>query len=94
MDYLMLYRPIQCMRDGLEPDIDVYDLASWSVVAELSEIVPRKGFTPDFPSNFRPIKGTIKWRGWLRRNSSSSCRGYWGDFVSQFGSFPLELLDL
>src|SRR5215213_10019888 len=25
MDYLMCYRLIQCMREGLEPDIDVYD---------------------------------------------------------------------
>ena len=59
------------MRDGLEPDIDVYDLASWSVVAELSEIVPRKGFTPDFPSKFRPIEGRIKWRVGLVSDTSS-----------------------
>jgi hypothetical protein len=25
---------------------------------------------------------------------SLGCRGYWADFVSQLGSFPLELLDL
>jgi len=32
----MLYRLVQCMREGLEPDIDVYDAASWSAVAGLS----------------------------------------------------------
>ena len=30
MDYLMLLRLVQCMREGLEPDIDVYDAASWT----------------------------------------------------------------
>jgi hypothetical protein len=28
MDYIMLYRLIQCMRDGLVPDMDVYDAAA------------------------------------------------------------------
>ena len=33
--------------------------------------VPRKGFTSDFPSNFRPIKGRIKWRVWLVSDTRS-----------------------
>lgn len=37
MDYLMCYRLVQCMREGLVPDIDVYDAAAWSVPGPLSE---------------------------------------------------------
>jgi len=31
MDYIMIYRLLQCMREGLAPDMDVYDGAAWSV---------------------------------------------------------------
>jgi hypothetical protein len=37
MDYLMCSRLVQCMREGLVPDIDVYDAAAWSVPGPLSE---------------------------------------------------------
>ena len=37
MDYIMCYRLVQCMREGLEPDIDVYDAAAWSVPSPLRE---------------------------------------------------------
>jgi predicted dehydrogenase len=30
MDYVMAYRLVECMRDGLAPDYDVYDAAAWS----------------------------------------------------------------
>jgi hypothetical protein len=46
MDYLMLLRLVQCMREGLEPDIDVYDAASWSAVAGLSEKSVAQGSVP------------------------------------------------
>jgi predicted dehydrogenase len=36
MDYIMLYRLLQCVRQGLPPDMDVYDAAAWSAVAPLS----------------------------------------------------------
>lgn len=36
MDYIMLYRLMQCMRDGLAPDMDVYDAAAWSAPGPLS----------------------------------------------------------
>jgi hypothetical protein len=36
MDYIMLYRLMQCMRDGLVPDMDVYDAAAWSAPGPLS----------------------------------------------------------
>ncbi len=46
MDYLMCYRLIECMRQGLAPDMDVYDAASWSVPGPLSEISVAKGSVP------------------------------------------------
>jgi hypothetical protein len=63
MDYLMLYRLVQCMREGLEPDIDVYDAASWSAVAELSEKSIAQGSVPvRFPDFTR--------EQWKQRNGS------------------------
>lgn len=46
MDYLMCYRLIECMREGLVPDMDVYDAVAWSVPGPLSEISVAKGSTP------------------------------------------------
>lgn len=46
MDYLMCYRLIECMREGLVPDMDVYDAATWSVPGPLSEISLAKGSGP------------------------------------------------
>jgi hypothetical protein len=37
MDYVMSWRLMQCVREGLVPDMDVYDAASWSAPAPLSE---------------------------------------------------------
>lgn len=37
MDYLELWRLIQCLRRGEPTDMDVYDAAAWSVMVELSE---------------------------------------------------------
>ncbi|MGW7518067.1 Gfo/Idh/MocA family protein [Streptomyces sp. NPDC054796] len=36
MDYIMLFRLIQCMRLGLVPDFDVYDAATWTSPVPLS----------------------------------------------------------
>jgi hypothetical protein len=46
MDYVMAYRLIQTMREGLAPDMDVYDAASWSAPGPLSEISVAKGSMP------------------------------------------------
>jgi len=46
MDYLMCYRLVQCMREGLEPDINVYDAAAWSVPGPLSERSVANGSAP------------------------------------------------
>lgn len=37
MDFLMDWRLIDCLRNGLPLDQDVYDAAAWSVIAPLSE---------------------------------------------------------
>jgi hypothetical protein len=46
MDYLMCYRLVQCMREGLEPDINVYDAAAWSAPGPLSQLSVAKGSMP------------------------------------------------
>jgi len=38
MDFIMDYRLIHCLRNGLPLDQDVYDAATWSSIVELSEI--------------------------------------------------------
>ena len=36
-DYMELYRLVEAVKLGLQPDIDVYDATTWSVVNELTE---------------------------------------------------------
>ena len=50
MDFVMLWRLVECLRKGLPLDQDVYDAASWSVVAPISEQSVAKGGAPvEFP---------------------------------------------
>jgi hypothetical protein len=57
----MLYRLLQCVREGLPPDMDVYDAAAWSAVGPLSVTSVSKGSAPiDFPDFTR---GSWKLRG-------------------------------
>lgn len=37
MDYIMDYRLVHCLRNGLPLDMDVYDAAEWSCLVELTE---------------------------------------------------------
>jgi len=46
MDFVMNYRLVQCMREGLVPDMDVYDAAAWSAPGPLSVESVRKGSKP------------------------------------------------
>lgn len=46
MDFVMAYRLIQCIKQGLPPDIDVYDAAAWSAPGPLSEESVAKGSAP------------------------------------------------
>lgn len=50
MDFIMAYRLVECMREGLVPDMDVYDAASWSAPMPLSQMSVAKGSAPmQFP---------------------------------------------
>jgi len=50
MDFVMAYRLIECMKQGLPPDIDVYDAAAWSAPGPLSEASIKQGSAPQkFP---------------------------------------------
>jgi len=46
MDFIMDYRLIYCLNNGLPLDMDVYDLAEWCCVAELSRISLENGCAP------------------------------------------------
>jgi predicted dehydrogenase len=50
MDFIMAYRLVDCMRNGLVPDMDVYDAAAWSAPTPLSVASIKKGGQPQkFP---------------------------------------------
>ena len=50
MDFIMAYRLVECMREGLVPDMNVYDAASWSAPMPLSQMSVAKGSAPmQFP---------------------------------------------
>lgn len=55
MDFLMDWRTIDCLRNGLPLDMDVYDAAAWSSVGPLSEKSVKNRSSsvdvPDFTSN-------------------------------------------
>ena len=60
MDYLMLARMLQCVREGLPPDMDVYDAAAWSAVGSLSVTSVSQGSAPiEFP-DFTQGKWTVR----------------------------------
>jgi hypothetical protein len=50
MDFIMNYRLVQLLHEGLAPDSDVYDAADWSVPGPLSEVSAARRSAPvDFP---------------------------------------------
>jgi len=46
MDFIMDYRMVYCLNNGLPMDMDVYDLAEWCCVTELSRISLENGCAP------------------------------------------------
>lgn len=46
MDYIMDYRLIYCLNNGLPLDMDVYDLAEWCCITPLSELSINNGSAP------------------------------------------------
>ncbi|MCQ8774623.1 Gfo/Idh/MocA family protein [Streptomyces telluris] len=56
MDYIMIFRLMQCMRQGLVPDFDVYDAATWSAPVPLSHASIRaKGAPQEIPDFTRGL---------------------------------------
>jgi len=46
MDFIMDYRLVYCLNNGLPLDMDVYDLAEWCCVTELSRLSLENGCAP------------------------------------------------
>ena len=46
MDFIMDYRLVYCLRNGLPLDMDVYDAAEWSAMGELTRISIENGSKP------------------------------------------------
>lgn len=46
MDFIMDYRLVYCLRNGLPLDMDVYDLAEWSCLIPLSNLSIKNGNAP------------------------------------------------
>lgn len=71
MDFIMDWRLIDCLRNGLPLDQDVYDGALWSAIAPLSErSVAKKSKTIDIPDftrgswkNNKPVNLTLEGGG-------------------------------
>ncbi|MEU7256783.1 Gfo/Idh/MocA family oxidoreductase [Streptomyces rimosus] len=56
MDYIMLFRIMQCFQLGLVPDFDVYDAATWSAPVMLSHAsIKAKGEPQEFPDFTRGL---------------------------------------
>lgn len=50
MDFIMIYRLLQTLHEGLPPDLDVYDAVEWSVPGPLSALsVANRSRPVDFP---------------------------------------------
>ena len=64
MDFVMVYRLIDCMRNGIAPDMDVYDAAAWSAPGPLSEASVAQGSAPMKFPDFTRGRWKEK-RGWL-----------------------------
>ena len=68
MDFIMDWRLIDCLRNGLPLDQDVYDAALWSAIAPLSErSVHERSATIDIPdftrgawANNKPVDITLQ----------------------------------
>lgn len=46
MDFIMNYRLLDCIRQGITPDMNVYDAADWSCILEISACSVKNGSMP------------------------------------------------
>lgn len=61
MDYIMDYRLVHCLRNGLPLDMDVYDAAEWSCLVELTETsVKNSGAPVEIPDFTRGAWNKLK----------------------------------
>jgi len=61
MDFVMVWRIVYCLRNGLPLDQDVYDAAAWSVITPLSEwSVANRSQSIDVPDFTRGAYKTMK----------------------------------
>lgn len=61
MDFVMLWRIVYCLRNGLPVDQDVYDAAAWTCISPLSEkSVANRGQSIDIPDFTRGQWATAK----------------------------------
>lgn len=61
MDFIMLWRIVYCLRNGLPLDQDVYDAASWSAIGPLSDVsVAKRGKSMNIPDFTRGQWKTMK----------------------------------
>ena len=61
MDFVMLWRIIYCLRNGLPLDQDVYDAAAWSSITPLSvESVAHRSKSMDIPDFTRGAWKSMK----------------------------------
>ena len=68
MDYIMDYRLVYCLQNGLPLDMDVYDLAEWCCMAELTRL--------SIENNSAPVEVPDFTRG-----SWNKVQGYFHSFV-------------
>ncbi len=60
MDYIMDYRLVYCLLNGLPLDMDVYDLAEWCALTPLSEISIANGSAPPWKCPTSPAADGTK----------------------------------
>ena len=61
MDFIMDLRWVYCLRNGLPLDMDVYDLAAWSCLCEITEkSLARRGAPAEIPGFTRGGWKTMK----------------------------------
>lgn len=61
MDYIMDYRLVYCLRNGLPLDMDVYDLAEWCCLAPLSKLsIENENRSVEVPDFTRGAWNTVK----------------------------------
>jgi predicted dehydrogenase len=74
MDFVMLWRVVHCLREGISLDQDVYDAASWSAISPLSErSVANRSLPVDVPDFTR---GRYKTREPLQVARASESRRF------------------